>query len=87
MNWLRTQPVNSLVEQGYEEGKWNTAGIDTAAAGLLVRRMLQSDNEATVDWLKRIKRGEAPNQAFEKAFRLTVEQQLSLAVRYWKLNN
>ena len=87
VNWLRTQPVNSLVEQGYEDGKWNTTGIDTAAAGLLVRRMLQSDNEATVDWLKRIKRGEAPDQAFEKAFRLTVEQQLSLAVRYWKLND
>ena len=79
--------MEELVDQNYRSGQWKTTGGDTAAAGLLVRRMLQSDNAETADWLNRIKRGEEPNEAFEQAFRLTIEQQLSLGVRYWKLND
>ena len=84
---LRKGSVKELVDQNYQSGQWKTTGGDTAAAGLLVRRMLQSDNAETADWLNRIKRGEDPNEAFEQAFRLTMEQQLSLGVRYWKLND
>ena len=84
---LRNRPVMELIDQNYQSGQWKTMGGDTAAAGLLVRRMLQSDNAETADWLNRIKRGEDPNEAFEQAYRLTIEQQLSLGVRYWKLND
>jgi hypothetical protein len=80
------ETVARLLEAGPAPGRWLMEGTDTAAAGLIVRRLLESRRPAVVDWINRIKHGEVADQAFEAAFEATPQEVVSHAAAYWKFN-
>ena len=85
---LRTPgAAEALLEQPYEPGTWAMDGPDTAAAGLLVRRLLEERREQIVDWIERVKRGEEAEEAFAAALGAPMRDVIARQVRYWTLND
>ncbi|MCH2134510.1 MAG: hypothetical protein MK116_12260 [Phycisphaerales bacterium] len=79
--------VSSLMAREYAPGTWTMTGVDTAVAGLLVRRLLEERRDQVIDWMDRMKRGEPAEAAFVQAFGAEVPEVLGRNLRYWELND
>ncbi|MEE2906214.1 MAG: hypothetical protein VX527_00130 [Planctomycetota bacterium] len=85
---LRTPgAAEALLQQPYAPGHWSLDGVDTAAAGLLVRRFLEERREEILNWIERIKRGEDADEAFVESMGASPSEVIARYVRYWTLND
>lgn len=79
--------AEALLSRPYGAGNWAMNGTDTAAAGLLVRRMLEENPRQVAAWIDRVKRGEDIDEAFEDSIGATPSRAVARQVRYWMLND
>lgn len=85
---LRTpDAAETLLKRPYASGHWSIDGVDTAAAGLLVRRLMEERREEIMNWIERIKRGEDAEEAFVESMGASPQEVMARYVRYWTLND
>ena len=86
--YLRQPGVaESLLSRPYAPGHWTLDGVDTAAAGLVVARLLEEQPAQIADWIRRIKRGEQVEDAYKEAMGVMPSESMARHLRYWMLND